>query len=82
MGRLPSLFRGSTLVLAVASVAAFVGALASGHGIQSLAFLGAGVGWLLVSHLWAGKARAAKRHRELREKRLDRERRGLAPPRG
>jgi hypothetical protein len=36
----------------------------------------------LFSRYWAGKARAAERHRELRRRRLERERKDLVPPRG
>jgi hypothetical protein len=76
------LFRGKDLALAAESVVAFVVALATGLGVESVAFLGAGLWWMLMSRYWTHKARAARRHRELRERRLDRERRGLAPPRG
>jgi hypothetical protein len=69
-------------VLAAASLVAFVIALVAGEGWKSLAFIGAGIWWMLVSRYWAGRARAAHRHRELRNKRLERERKGLAPPRG
>ena len=81
IGRLYALFRGWDLVLALASVIAFVVALVTGLGIESLAFLGAGIWSMLFSRYWAKKARAAQRHRELRDRRLERERRGLAPPR-
>ena len=82
MTRLFPLFRRWNNVLAVGSGLAFIAALIAGVGLKSLAFLGAAAWWMLLSRYWAGKARDAKRHRELREKRLERERKGLAPPRG
>ncbi len=70
------------LALAIASPVAFVIALVAGLGLQALAFVGAAIWWLLFSRYWAGKAQAADRHRELRRRRLERECKGLAPPRG
>jgi hypothetical protein len=43
--------------------------------------LGAAIFWFVMSRYWASKASAADRHRELRERRLERERQGLAPRR-
>ena len=82
MARLYAVFRRTDLVFAVASVVLFVVALVDGQGMRSFAFIGAGVWWMCLSRYWAGKARAAQRHRELRKKRLEREHKGLAPPRG
>ena len=70
------------LLGAVACTGLFVVALVGGMGLKSLLFLGAGIWWLLFSRYWAKKARAARRHRDLRERRLERERNGLVPPRG
>jgi hypothetical protein len=74
-------FRVGDLVFALGSVVGFAVALLTGMGIKSLAFLGAAIWWMVLSRYWAKQARAARRHRELRAKRLERERRGLAPPR-
>jgi hypothetical protein len=76
------MFRRKDVVFAVASVVLFAIAVMAGHGMKSLAFLGAGIWWIVSSRYWASKARAARRHRELHYKRLERERKGLAPPRG
>jgi hypothetical protein len=80
--RLFKAFRWRDLALAIGSAIAFVAALVTGLGLEALAFLGAGIWWLLFSRYWAGKARAAERHRELRRRRLERERKDLVPPRG
>jgi flagellar biosynthesis component FlhA len=77
-----SVFRGQTAFFAVAATIAFVIALVAGLGLEAFAFLGAGIWWLALSRYWTGKERAARRHRELRAKRLEREREGVAPPRG
>jgi hypothetical protein len=82
VARLFTAFRRWDLALAIGSAVAFVIALIAGLGLEALAFLAAGVWWLLLGRYWAGKASAAQRHRELRQKRLERERKGLAPPRG
>jgi hypothetical protein len=82
MGRLYAAFRIWDLIAAAACTILFVVALIAGMGIKSLLFLGAGVWWMLFSRYWAKQARAARRHRQLREKRLERERKGLVPPRG
>jgi len=66
----------------VACFALFVGALAAGMGVKSLAFLGACIWWVFFSRFWARQARDSARHRQLRRRRLERERQGLAPPRG
>ena len=66
------------LVGAAACTGLFVVALVGGMGIKSLLFLGAGIWWMLFSRYWAKRARAAER----RAKRLERERKGLVPPRG
>ena len=70
------------LIGAAACTGLFVVALIGGMGIKSLIALGAAIWWLLFSRYWAKKARAAQRHRGLRRRRLERERKGLAPPRG
>jgi tetrahydromethanopterin S-methyltransferase subunit C len=70
------------LVAAAVGLIAFVVAVVTGGGIKSLAFLGAAIWWLLFGRYWAKKSRAAQRHRELRRRRLERERNGLAPPPG
>jgi hypothetical protein len=82
MARMFAAFRIWDLIAAVACTGLFATALIGGMGIKSLVFFGAGVWWFLFSRYWAKQARAARRHRELREKRLERERQGLAPPRG
>lgn len=82
MARLFTAFRRGDLAFAAGSAVCFVIALVTGLGVKALPFLGAALGWLLAGRYWAGKARAAERHRELRRQRLERERRGVAPPRG
>jgi hypothetical protein len=83
MGRVYVLARFWYLLLAGASVIASAVALATGPGIRgSLLLLGGGVWCLLVGLALTRKARAAQRHRALRRRRLERERDGLAPPRG
>jgi len=82
MGRWYSAFRVWDLIAGALCLFLFVVSLIGGMGSKSLLFLGAGIWWLLFSRYWAGKARAARRHRELREKRLEREREGVVRPRG
>jgi hypothetical protein len=82
MGQLFAAFRLWDVGLAVAAVVAFVVALIMGVGVKSLAFLGAGIWWMLLGRYWRANARTAQRHREPRSQRLKRERKGLAPPRG
>ena len=82
MRRLYSGFAIGDLIGAATCMGMFVVAPIAGMGAKSLIFLGAGVWWLLFSCYWASRARAARRHRELREERLERERKGLVRPRG
>ena len=81
VSRLYGWFQAYGLVLAAVGVIALVAALASGVGARSLAFLAAALFWLAVARYWGHRAAAAKRHRGLRARRLERERAGLAPRR-
>jgi hypothetical protein len=82
MAQLFAAFRRWNRTLAATSVVAFIVASITGLWPESLAFLAAGMWWALLARYWAGKATSAQRHGELRAKRLERERMGLAPPRG
>ncbi len=62
------------LLAAIVSVPLFVIALIGGLGLKSLLVLGAALFWVVRARQLRGRAQAASRHRELRRRRLERER--------
>ena len=61
---------------AIAAIVLFMAVLAAGFGAKSLIVLGAGGFWLLTARSNRRRARQAKRHHDLRERRLQRMRDG------
>ncbi len=83
MTRVYILARYWYLLLAGVAVIGSVVALVTEPGVRGSLLLLGGAAWCwLIGRALTGKARAARRHRVLRKRRLERERDGLAPPRG
>lgn len=67
-------FHTYNLGIAAVCVALFIGALVTGEGLVSFAFLFAAVWWAAFGIYWGRRSRKARRVAELRAKRLRRER--------
>jgi hypothetical protein len=74
-------FAAFDFVLVLLGIGLFVAVLASGELLLSIAVLGAVVLRVLMWRHASAQAARSKRHRELRRRRLERERAGQAPRR-
>jgi hypothetical protein len=75
------LFRWWDLALAVGSLVLFVVALIWDLDGPVWVLPLVALWWALLARYWRGKHRASQRHHELRARRLEREKAGLAPRR-
>lgn len=75
-----SVFAVQGAIYGVGGVVCCVLALAAGLGVQSFAFLAAGLWWAVVGSFWARRARKQRRVQSLRVRRVERlrERRDVA----